>query len=151
MKNKILKVEVTTLNPQSTVIIYRRNRPVRVVRDDRYIRMLLDALNNGAYTTYAGYGSMPDKNGVRHTCVLSVTYRPMQFFEAGYREVLRYIFQWLSANVDGTLEDDDNADRYWHILGAMFEDGPYWAREDHKRALFEIADGWDVFFTTKGR
>lgn len=158
IKEVIVKIPFNHHEDGVIVILRRYGEHERIVKDGDRVATILGVLSNG---TWASRISTTDNwiDAAWHRCrVQSITYRPMELSERGYREVLRYTYEWIHSNVDGWMEGMPRADYFWHLLGAIVAaPGDVWTRELHKeRFLAEREENWGGsgvwkhFFRNKG-
>lgn len=152
-ENQIVSVVVAPDAWGADVTFCRADKTVRTLPDTgNATRRALEVLSEGAYTSTIQQAINP-KTG--YSYIVSITYKPMQFSENKYREALRAVYFWIHRNIDGVLEDNDQAEYFWHLLGAMVADTflPVWSRKSHLEAFYEQLEGnhikqaWEYFFT----
>lgn len=143
MKNNVRDISVIVYEDSTSIYIYRRNSSRRVT--ERHVGKVLDVLSNGTYTPAITH---------EHGAIITINFKPMELSERGYRDVLRYAYQWIHSNVDGWMEGMPRADFFWHLLGAIVAaPGDVWTRDDHKEHLYRevsMPKVWQDLFRSKG-
>lgn len=145
-QNKFLYAQIETIYTQDgyavLIEIHRKHGLYRSWSIERNVERLLKILNSDNYVRKIDkYGKMT---------VLPYRYDPLSK-EGHYREVLTCMFDWLENNVDGYLEPFEEADHYWHMLGAIVGGGSkyYWTKLEHREAFLEdekYSSAWEALF-----